>query len=155
LQGAAKQVRCAKLLEYLSTDRDAPCPFILLSSGRSSAPRRSCAILRQTAIGQKPGQAEREQVRRGFGAVDMPGLCRPQVQLMSPSRSRAERRSCRGCAGRLQFGRRKEPRRAVPIGRDNVRYSSTDLRRMRQARNQPLFDPDHLARSHFNQDCVS
>ena len=62
--------------------------FILLSSGRWSAPRRSCANLRQTAIGQKPRQAEREQVPRGFGAVDIPGLCRPQMQLMSLSRSR-------------------------------------------------------------------
>jgi hypothetical protein len=51
-----------------------------------------------------------------------PGLCRPQMQLMSLSRSRTERRSCRGCAGRKQFGRRKEPGRSVPIGRDNVRY---------------------------------
>ena len=99
-----------------------PSALILLSSGRWSAPRRSCAILRQTAIGQKPGQAEREQVPRGFGAVDTPGLCRPRMQLISLSRSRTERRSCRGCAGRKQFGRRKEPGRPVPIGRDNVRY---------------------------------
>src|SRR5258708_12693224 len=48
----------------------------------------------------------------------MPGLCRPQVQLMSLSRSRAERRSCRGCAGRLQFGRGKATGRPVPIGRE-------------------------------------
>jgi hypothetical protein len=81
--------------------------FILLSSGGLSAPRRSCAILRQTAIGQKPGQAERQQVPRGFGSVDTPGLCRPQMQLISLSRSRTERRSCRGCAGHRQFGRRK------------------------------------------------
>lgn len=36
---------------------------------RWSAPRRSCAILRQTAIGQKPGQAEREQVARGSATI--------------------------------------------------------------------------------------
>jgi hypothetical protein len=96
--------------------------FILLSSGRLSAPHRSCAILRKTAIGHIPGQAGREQVRRGFGAVDMLGLCRPQVQFMSPGRSSTERRSWRGCTGRMQFGRRKGPRRPVPTGRDNVRY---------------------------------
>lgn len=45
-----------------------PCAFILLSSGRWSASHRSFAILRQTAIGQKPGQAECEQVPRGFGS---------------------------------------------------------------------------------------
>lgn len=45
-----------------------PCAFILLSSGRWSASHRSFAILRQTAIGQKPGQAEREQVPREFGS---------------------------------------------------------------------------------------
>lgn len=54
--------------------------------------------------------------------VDIPGLCRPQMQLMFLSRSRTERRSCRGCAGYKQFGCRKEPGRPVPIGRDNVRY---------------------------------
>jgi hypothetical protein len=51
------QKNCDKLLHWLTIDRGAPCPFILLSSGRLSAPRRSCAIVRQTAIGQKPGQA--------------------------------------------------------------------------------------------------
>jgi hypothetical protein len=56
LQGAAKPVTCAKLLEYLSTDRGAPCAFILIlpSLGRRSPPRRSCAILRQIAIRQEP-----------------------------------------------------------------------------------------------------
>lgn len=91
--------------------------FILLSS--VGGLRLTGPSLRQTAIGQKRGQAEREQVPRGFGAIDIPRPCRPQVQLMSLSRSRKERRSCLGCAGRMQFGRRKEP---VPIGRDNVRY---------------------------------
>jgi hypothetical protein len=87
-------------------------PFMLLSSGRLSAPHRSFAILRQSAIGQKPGQAGREQVPRGSGAVDMPGPCRPPMQLM-PGRSRTERRSCGGCAGRMQFRRRKATVRSV------------------------------------------
>jgi hypothetical protein len=47
LQGAAKPVTRTKLLEYLSTNRGAPCAFILLSSGRPVAPCQSCAVLRQ------------------------------------------------------------------------------------------------------------
>jgi len=72
------------------------------------------------ATGQKPGQAGRAQVPRGFGVVHIPGLCRPQMQLMSLSRLRTVRRSC--CAGRRQFGRSKVSGRLVPIGRDYVGY---------------------------------
>ena len=44
--GAAEPVTCTKLLEYLSTDRGAPCAFILPSFGRQCVPRQSCAVLR-------------------------------------------------------------------------------------------------------------
>jgi hypothetical protein len=37
-----------------------------------SASRRSCAVLRQIAIGRKPDQALRQQIPRRFVAVDMP-----------------------------------------------------------------------------------
>ena len=38
-------------------------PFILLSSGRWSAPRRFCAILRQTAIGQNQDKQNASRFR--------------------------------------------------------------------------------------------
>jgi hypothetical protein len=106
--------------KVLSADRSAPCALYPAIKRSVVCASSVLAILRQTAIGQKPIQAEREQVPRGFGAVDTPGLCRPQMLLMSLSRSRTERRSCRGCAGRLQFGRSKATGRPVPTGRDNV-----------------------------------
>jgi hypothetical protein len=51
-----------------------PVRFILLSSGRWSAPRRSCAILRQIAIRQKPGEAPRQQTSYRLIAVVMPTI---------------------------------------------------------------------------------
>jgi hypothetical protein len=49
-------------------------PFILPSLGRRSASRRSRAVLRQTANGQKTDQAPRQQIPRRFVAVYMPNL---------------------------------------------------------------------------------
>jgi hypothetical protein len=69
------QEKCDKALYYLTTDRGAPCalyPAIKRSVVRASPGLRYPSQDRRRKI---PGQAGREQVRRGFGAVNMPGLC--------------------------------------------------------------------------------
>lgn len=53
--------------------------FILQSLGRRSAPRRSCAALRQVAIGQSWDQSPGKQLRDRFVAYDMSSLWWPHV----------------------------------------------------------------------------
>src|SRR6266508_4384029 len=59
-------------------------PFILPSLGRRSGPRRSCAVLRQTANGQKTDQALRQQIPRRFVEVDMSNLWWPHMRYVLP-----------------------------------------------------------------------
>jgi len=95
------QKKCDKTLYYLTTDGGAPCALYRAISGRWSAPRRSCSILRQAAIGQKPGQAEREQFRADL------------AQLIS--RVFVDRRCSSFLSSNSGAGTR--PGRPVPIGR--------------------------------------
>jgi hypothetical protein len=63
-------------------------PFILPSLGRCSAPRRSCAALRQIAIRQNSDQAPRQRSRGRVVAVDVVRPRWPQVRRVSPGRPR-------------------------------------------------------------------
>ena len=84
---------CDKLLHCLTIDRRAPYPFILLSSGRWFAPRRSCAIVRQIAMRQKPGEAPRQQTSCRLIAVVMPTIGWVARAPCSPNRPRQGGRS--------------------------------------------------------------
>jgi hypothetical protein len=58
--------------------------FILPSLGRRSARRRSRAIPRQIANGQKTDQALRQRIPRRFVAVDMSNLWWPHMHYVLP-----------------------------------------------------------------------
>jgi hypothetical protein len=58
--------------------------FILPSLGRRFGPRRSCAIPRQIANGQKTDQALRQRIPRRFVAVDMSNLWWPHMHYVLP-----------------------------------------------------------------------
>ena len=93
--------------------------FILLSSGRSSAPRQSCAVLRQIAMRQKIGK----NIPRADSVLVW--CCRSAGSLLmvrAPEAIDAIIRRRRCCAGDLQFGRRKATGGPVSTGRENVRY---------------------------------
>jgi hypothetical protein len=102
--------------------------FILPSLGRQSACRRPCAILRQTAIGQKtrpstPGST--------FRAGSLQSVCRldgcTNARRVSLDRRKLGCGSCGGCARCLQNGRRKAASRRVSVGRGNVRCCGSGL----------------------------
>jgi hypothetical protein len=95
--------------------------FILPSPGRRSALRRSCAVLRQTAIRQKPGPASRQHIPCRFVAVVMPTLRCTNVRRVSPRSTELGHGSCGSCARCLQNGRRRAATRPVSVGRGNVR----------------------------------
>ena len=83
------QKKCDKALYYLTTDRGAPCAFYPAIKRSVSAPCWSCAIVRQTAVGQKT----RTSIERPGFRVDLAQLiCRffidRRVQLISLSQSR-------------------------------------------------------------------
>jgi hypothetical protein len=78
------------------TSRLLSCP----SLGRRCAPRRSCAVLRQTAIRQKAGSASRQHIPCRFVAVAMPTL-------------RVYERA--SCVARSTEARTRELRRLCPV----------------------------------------
>jgi len=91
---------CAKPMcrqRFLDRSRAAssrtPVRFILLTTGRWSPPRRSCAILRQVAIRQKPGEAPRQQTSCRLIAVVMPTNGSVARASCSPNRPRQGWRS--------------------------------------------------------------
>src|SRR6202040_2138865 len=70
------------------------CLFILPSLVWRSEPRRSCEVLRQTAIEQKTRPTPRPQIARKFVAVDMLNRWGPYVRQLTTDRAKRGRGSC-------------------------------------------------------------
>jgi len=110
-------LQCAEMPENfdkLCTSEDRPrrtLPFYPASSGRLSAPRRSCAIVRQ-----RHGQNRTSMTRSPRGLAQL--ICRVLRRRCSSCllAGEAERRSCRA-APVFAFGRGKR-RAGLPIGRE-------------------------------------
>jgi hypothetical protein len=89
---------------WSSASSRTPVRFILLSSGRWSAPRRSCAILRQIAIRQSQAKRPGSRLR----ADSLQSLCRQIRSIARASCSPIDRGKDAGAAAAVPVVRRSD-----------------------------------------------